>query len=512
MKKVISILLLLALCIGCFAGCANNEEDPALEAAKEYLYTMYKDSDLKTTVDYTVVSQVRVDDVVYPITWTANVSEDLVKITAGENSMTIIDINEAPSEDVNYTLTGTLTNAEGKTTSVSFEHMIPKGLSMVEIVNEAYKLETGKTMEGIWTLTGVISTIDTPYSADYKNITVTIKVTGAEDKPMMCYRLKGEGADALKIGDTITVKGTIKNYNGSIQFDSGCELLKVVAGNVEQKPGYDPTGKTPAEIIDAAYGLESGEAMTAEATLTGVISSVDTAWDDNYKNITVTIKVSGKEDKPIKCYRMKGDGAKDLKVGDTITCTGIIKNYMGEVEFDAGCKVSNIVPGKTEPTPSTPSITLGASVTYDFSGVGLAGEGDYEAMTNDEVLAEFNKGASGAGLAGVVATKVQEGNNSDGGAFPNQGGFLKAGSSKNAAQLVLTFNKKVAKVEIVCHGWKNANSDKISVNGSATQYAPVTGTTNPTGLVFNLDTPSEEVTIDIANRAFVFKIIVTFVG
>ena len=44
----------------------------------------------------------------------------------------------------------------------------------------------------------------------------------------------------------------------------------------------------------------------------------------------------------LKCYRMKGDGAADLAVGDTITVTGVIKNYVhssgdSEIEFDSGC-------------------------------------------------------------------------------------------------------------------------------------------------------------------------------
>ena len=45
------------------------------------------------------------------------------------------------------------------------------------------------------------------------------------------------------------------------------------------------------------------------------------------------------EDYPIVCYRLKGDGAKDLAVGDVITVTGIIKNYKGTIEFDAGCQL-----------------------------------------------------------------------------------------------------------------------------------------------------------------------------
>ena len=62
MKKVISVILLLAMVIGCFVGCAPKE-DAALNAAAEYLYAMYKDAKATTDADYTVVSQIRIDDV-----------------------------------------------------------------------------------------------------------------------------------------------------------------------------------------------------------------------------------------------------------------------------------------------------------------------------------------------------------------------------------------------------------------------------------------------------------------
>ena len=393
MKKLISAILLLAICVGCFVGCAPKE-DANLNAAKEYLYTMYKDNDVKTTVDYTVVSQVRIEDVVYPITWTTDVAEDLVKIAAGENNMTNVDINETPSVEVNYKLIATLKNEDGQEVSVSFPHMIPKALTMKEIVEQAYQLESGKAMEGIYTLEGVISNVDTPWSADYKNITVTIKVEGVEDKPIMCYRLKGEGADALKVGDTITVRGAIKNYNGTVEFDAGCELLNVVPGEPVEDLGYDPTGKAPAEIVDAAYALEEGEAMSAEATLTGVIVSVDTEWSEDYKNITVTIQVAGKEDKPIMCYRMKGEGAEALKVGDTIACTGILKNYKGTIEFDAGCAYAPAAPefdpaGKTaeEIVDAAYALEAGkamsaeATLTGVISAVDTAWNADYKNIT-----------------------------------------------------------------------------------------------------------------------------------
>ncbi len=97
--------------------------------------------------------------------------------------------------------------------------------------------------------------------------------------------------------------------------------------------------KVPKDEIPkrAAYALEQGAAMSKPSVLRGEIVSIDTAWSDEYKNITVTIVVGGLNDYAIQCFRLSGEGADKLAEGDVITVTGAIKNYKGTVEFDAGC-------------------------------------------------------------------------------------------------------------------------------------------------------------------------------
>ena len=53
------------------------------------------------------------------------------------------------------------------------------------------------------------------------------------------------------------------------------------------------------------------------------------------KDYTLIGSVPGLEGYTIQCYRLTG-GA-DLSEGDTITVTGMIKNYKGTIEFDKGC-------------------------------------------------------------------------------------------------------------------------------------------------------------------------------
>ena len=368
MKRLIAIALLLAMMLTLFAGCNSSApqeteapateavDTAALEAAAEYLKTIYKEVEESTPIDFQRVAAVRVGLESFDITWSTNVAEDLVKIVEG-NGMVTIDVNEENPEDVPYVLTATISDAAGNTKELSWNHFLPAAIigDFSEILDMAYALEDGESMPNSCTLTGIISTIDTAWSDDYQNITVTIVMEGCEDKPIMCYRLKGEGAKDLAVGDQITVTGTIKNYKGTIEFDAGCTLDEVVKGVGETAEAPEDV----AQIMDEAYALAQGKALPYTPTLTGEIISVDTAWSDKYQNITVTIVVEG-DGRTVQCYRLKGDGAKELWKGDIITVTGTLKNYYGKIEFDAGCQLLDVIPGdryygKFPPQPEDPT-------------------------------------------------------------------------------------------------------------------------------------------------------------
>lgn len=331
MKKFLAMLMLLAMCFSCAAMAETTDED--LAAAKTYLFMMYKDLPETTMSDYEVVGVINIGGIEFPITWTAD--SDTIKIVPQDNKMVTIDVDEKNPEEVTYTLTATLSNAAGETVSVSFAHKVPaamilEGMSYEEIVAAAYSLEAGLALEDTQRLYGTVTKIDTPWSDEYKNITVTIQVGELADQPIQCYRLTGEGAKDLAEGAEIAVFGTIKNYKGTIEFDKGCVIVPA-----------DSVASIKAVI--AGYALETDAAMTSESTITGVINAIPTAWSDEYKNITVNMVVAGLEDYVIQCYRLSGEGADTLAEGDTITVTGLLKNYKGTVEFDKGCTLDAVV-------------------------------------------------------------------------------------------------------------------------------------------------------------------------
>ncbi len=329
MKKLLAMLIVAALAMTTLCAFAETASDPYMTNARSYLRTMYKSSPETTMTDYDVVGGVRIGETVYPIVWTAD--NETVKIIVKDDGMVTIDVDEKNPEEVAYVLTATITSpVTGETATVAFKHKVPaamilEGLSYEEIVAAAYTLEDGLAMEEPQRLFGTIIRIPTPYSEQYGNITVDIQIGDLADQPIQCYRLSGEGAADLKVGDKITVEGIIKNYKGTIEFDKGCVLVGF-GEIVSQKP-----------VLEAAYKLEDGAAMTAPTALDGEIIKIDTEWSEKYGNITVTIVCDGLTEMPIMCYRLSGEGAATLAVGDKIGVFGTIKNYKGTIEFDAGC-------------------------------------------------------------------------------------------------------------------------------------------------------------------------------
>ena len=91
MKKILSYILLLAMALSLFAGCAPTEQGPdltGLDKAKTYLFNLYKDSPVVTTSSYDVVGVVVIQGYgTYNVTWSSDCSD----ITFTTNGMIMDD-------------------------------------------------------------------------------------------------------------------------------------------------------------------------------------------------------------------------------------------------------------------------------------------------------------------------------------------------------------------------------------------------------------------------------------
>ena len=137
------------------------------------------------------------------------------------DALTEIKLTANPDEDEAVTLVATFSLA-GKTATKEFV-VTKKALTPAEVVEALYALADGENLPGTYTLTGVIASVDSAYSAQYGNVEVTMTVAG---KAVKAFRLAGTGADVIGVGDTITVSGTLTYYatKDSRQFAQGCTL------------------------------------------------------------------------------------------------------------------------------------------------------------------------------------------------------------------------------------------------------------------------------------------------
>ena len=244
--------------------------------------------------------------------------------------------------------------------------------AMGAILEQAYALAPNATMEGTHTLTGTVTNVK---STGEGEACLTFVVKGYDQYPMYCYWLKGEEAGNLKVGDIITVTGTIKNYEGTVEYDKA-NLDAVIKAPEEEKPDtpVNPDGPTEEElaamgaILEQAYALAPNATMEGTHTLTGTVTDVAQTGDGE---ACLTFVVEGYDQYPMYCYWLKGDEAGTLMEGDIITVTGKIKNYKGTVEYDKP-NLDSFVKGERPPLVVTTQAGTGIAEGYEVISIAMA--------------------------------------------------------------------------------------------------------------------------------------------
>ena len=131
--------------------------------------------------------------------------------------------------------------------------------TQAEIVAAAYALASGETL-GSYTLTGKINNVK-EYDSEKYTICLTISVEG---KDFYCYWMRdnanGDNA-SLAVGDTITVTGTIKNYNGTVEFDKPTLGTVVKGGN---------GGSTTPDVPDTPVNPDPNPDVTPDPVISGL--------------------------------------------------------------------------------------------------------------------------------------------------------------------------------------------------------------------------------------------------
>ena len=406
MKRTIAWILVLVLCLGVFAGCAENPvastnpgttagaaENEGLQKAAKYLKALYNTAPVETGVDFERTTVVPVGTVQYTVTWAVDVAEDLVKIVAGENNTVVIDVNEDNQTETAYKLTATVSDKDGNKKEVVFDHILPKAVakdgtefSVAEIIAMGAAKEHNTYTDYKYKVTGVITEV---YNTQYGNM----KITDDAGNILTIYgTFSADGAlryDAMEVkpvaGDTVTIYGIVGQYNGTPQIKNGWIVAHTPGeGGTTEDPTEpstpaDPTTPTepkptdpvtppvsePAadstlsvkDAITLALSKEHNIYTTGKYYVTGKITEI---YNTQYGNMKITddagniLTIYG-------TYSADGSTRFDAmssqpKVGDTVTIYGIVGQYNGTPQIKNGwiVKINGSAPSTEPVTPPAP--------------------------------------------------------------------------------------------------------------------------------------------------------------
>lgn len=121
------------------------------------------------------------------------------------------------------------------------------------------------------------------------------------------------------------------------------------------------------DILTALFALEKDTSLKGTYQLRGKVTQIVDAYNPTYSNVTFDMQVG---DKVVRAFRVKGTGADTIGVGDTVTVSGVLKNYNNTCEFDANSAVSNIV----EASPADKVANALAAVPEKLNNVILTGD------------------------------------------------------------------------------------------------------------------------------------------
>lgn len=255
---------------------------------------------------------------------------------ASNNAAVVVDgANLAvtmPDSNAKVTLTATVKAGTVEKTKTFTLNLV------VDVVDAAYALESGESLNG-FTLTGVIGKIDDAYSEQFGNITVTIVIDNRVNQPIQCFRLKGEGCDTLAVGDKITVTGNIVNYNGTIEFNSGCTLDSKTTATAEEiaiaKFAFVELAKEVTENFTLPEGITWTVKEGTAITIDGVNATV--VRGDADATVVITGTLNGHTRDFTVVVKATDGGSVEPPVEDVMTVAEALAaaNALGKDEYSA---------------------------------------------------------------------------------------------------------------------------------------------------------------------------------
>lgn len=154
-------------------------------------------------------------------------------VAAGESTFNVhVNANTGAARSVTLTLSGT--GVESRELVINQAGNDPgteaNPYTVAQAIDVAGALANNATTANDVYVSGVVSTVET-YFTSYKSISYYISADGTTTSQLLVYSGKGlNGADFsdiadLAIGDQVVVKGKLKNYNSTLEFNTSSQIV-----------------------------------------------------------------------------------------------------------------------------------------------------------------------------------------------------------------------------------------------------------------------------------------------
>lgn len=467
MKRILSLFIALVLILSTLASCnlfpQKVEETDISEAVKE-LNDMYAEKFNGKSIPNgeELIAQLTLGTTKFTIEWTTNNDKITISLVDG---LCVVNIPNDIEESVEYKLIGTITTEGGQNAQVEYNLILVTSYGMITspVAGKAYKFallhgnekavvyfDGGNYNNYAWYLsytTDALAAVDVyleevegveggyrlyfnkdgvktyivAFPRDGDTTKGTLKLDSAvpteyytfstEHNTLIYTSVTGE---QFYIGSSGTYKSISCSEISYLNSPTSYPVRLYGAGGVEEKlPEQQlptvPENYTSEDVVEALYKLESGQTLDGPYLLTGIVTSIKYEYDPAYGNVSVNIVVGNLTDKPVLLYRIKGEGADTVKVGDTITVRAGITNYNGTYETVSGGFIEALVPGEGGDEPVTPPVGGEDDViVLDLTGNAnlVSGSADQNVFAANGITLTNDKSSSTSDLT-VQATYAQ---------------------------------------------------------------------------------------------------------
>ena len=228
-----------------------------------------------------------------------------------------------------------------------------------------------------YTIEGYVTSIKTPYSSQYNNISFWMADTKDGGEVLQAFRAACSSSDASpSVGDKVAVTGKLTKYNNTPEFAAGCTFVikeKGEGGGTDPLPTEIGQVTTCAEAAEALAGVQPDVQVNngADFTLRGYVTEIADQYSEQYGNISFWMADTKDGGNVLEAWRCKPESANELpEVGDLVEVTGKLKRHGSTPEFDQNCtcKIIEKAEGGDDPSHGSDDVPVVTEV-YDVSYV-----------------------------------------------------------------------------------------------------------------------------------------------